>query len=315
MEQVLFKRLSKKTRDYFSDDDLNGFDMHFHTRYSMDGLSRIPNVIKKAAKRGIGVAITDHNQIRGSIACQHNRRNVPIIPGIEVTCKEGTHVLLYFYTHDELREFYTKNLLPTMKKNPFRAPITVSELLELSKDYNCVNSMAHPFAPGILNIKHVQITRPLIKNINNVEVLNGYNTHSRNIKAMMWADALNKFPTGGSDGHTTSELGKTLTFIKGATPEEVLNAIRKGRTKVLGKEENLLKKLILAVDKEGLFIKRSRRNKQTLLLLKGQFGGEFRYIRQSIRNRRSRKIYQFKKGHLMRGSRRKNIKKIIKNKR
>ncbi|MFC1752926.1 PHP domain-containing protein [Thermoproteota archaeon] len=298
MDNVLFKRVSKKLRSGLSEEGMTGFDMHFHTRYSWDGMSLIPNVMKKAHKKGIGVAITDHNKIRGATACQNNRYKVPIIPGVEITCKEGTHMLMYFYSHNELREFFTKHIMPGMKTNPFAAPVTVQELLELSKDYNCINSAAHPFAPGVTGIKHLEVTTKMKKQLNQVEVINGYNTHLMNINAMIWANEINKHPTGGSDGHTTSELGGVLTFVNGTTPEEVLTAVKKNQSRVVGKEENLLKKLILAIEKEGLFIKRSKMHHKAKLLLKTQFGNEYNYIKEKVKNKRSHKIRHFRKRHV-----------------
>jgi hypothetical protein len=46
----------------------------------------------------IGVAITDHNEIRGAVEMDRIR-DVLSIPGIEVTSGEGSHLLVYFYRH------------------------------------------------------------------------------------------------------------------------------------------------------------------------------------------------------------------------
>ena len=314
MNEVLFKRAGKKLRGALSQEGMTGFDMHFHTRYSMDGLSRIPNAMKRANKKGIGVAITDHNEIKGATACQRNRYKVPIIPGIEVTCKEGTHMLVYFYSHDELREFYTKYLLPGKRKDPFRAPITVKELLEISKDYNCINSAAHPFSPGVLGLHQLNPDKRMIRNLDNIEVLNGYNTRLMNVRARTWAEELNKNPTGGSDGHSTSELGKVLTFVNGTTVEELLDAVKKGKARIIGKETKLLKRLVLAVDKEGLFIKRSKQQQKAKVLLKSQFGGEYKHIREAIKNRKSRKMKHFRERHI-KPPKRKGVQKMFKSRR
>jgi hypothetical protein len=36
------------------------------------------------------------------------------IPGIEMTSREGTHVLIYFYHIDNLESFYTHDVIPYM---------------------------------------------------------------------------------------------------------------------------------------------------------------------------------------------------------
>ena len=42
------------------------FDMHFHTKFS-DGSADIDTVAKLCKKNKVGIAITDHNEIRGSV--------------------------------------------------------------------------------------------------------------------------------------------------------------------------------------------------------------------------------------------------------
>jgi len=67
-------------------------DMHFHSRYS-DGLNYIRSIAKRAAKLGIGLSVTDHNAIKGAVRLD-NFKNILSIPGIEVTSKEGTHIIV-----------------------------------------------------------------------------------------------------------------------------------------------------------------------------------------------------------------------------
>ena len=57
-------------------------DTHVHTRYS-DGIAGIPRIERHCQNRGWGVAVTDHNEIRGA-AELYERERVPVIPGIEV---------------------------------------------------------------------------------------------------------------------------------------------------------------------------------------------------------------------------------------
>ena len=41
-------------------------DLHFHTHYS-DGLNSVAKIAQRARKLNIGIAITDHNEIRGAL--------------------------------------------------------------------------------------------------------------------------------------------------------------------------------------------------------------------------------------------------------
>ncbi|MFH1211244.1 MAG: PHP domain-containing protein, partial [archaeon] len=99
IERVTFKKPGAiNTREF------SYVDMHYHTRYS-DGRTKIAKVMKKCRKRGFGVAVTDHNDIRGAIlASRYN--GVMTIPGIELGVREGAHLLLYFYNIKDLEEYY-----------------------------------------------------------------------------------------------------------------------------------------------------------------------------------------------------------------
>jgi len=87
-------------------------DLHFHSIYS-DGKNTVSEIAKQAKRLGIGIAITDHNEIRGAV--ELNRiRGVLSIPGIEVTSEEGAHILIYFRDIKKLKQFYQKNVRPYM---------------------------------------------------------------------------------------------------------------------------------------------------------------------------------------------------------
>ncbi|MDA8138743.1 MAG: PHP domain-containing protein, partial [Desulfobacteraceae bacterium] len=79
-------------------------DMHFHSTYS-DGLNRIDKIANQARRLGIGIAITDHNEIRGALEIDQYE-DILSIPGIELTVAEGSHLLVYFYNTQDLQRFY-----------------------------------------------------------------------------------------------------------------------------------------------------------------------------------------------------------------
>ena len=54
---------------------------------------------------GIGIAITDHNEIKGAVAIDEYK-DLLTIPGIEITSAEGSHLLVYFYNINELKIFF-----------------------------------------------------------------------------------------------------------------------------------------------------------------------------------------------------------------
>jgi len=63
-------------------------DMHFHTRHS-DSPTRVRDALKLAARRGIGLAITDHNQVGGVVEAGRQNIRVPLVPGVEVSANDG----------------------------------------------------------------------------------------------------------------------------------------------------------------------------------------------------------------------------------
>ncbi len=74
-------------------------DMHIHTRYS-DAAIGIPSLLSRARHLGTGIAVTDHNEIRGVVEASEKARDVLVVPGIELSSREGPHILLYFYSAD-----------------------------------------------------------------------------------------------------------------------------------------------------------------------------------------------------------------------
>ena len=77
-------------------------DTHVHTTYS-DGIAGIPRIERFCSYRGLGLAITDHNEIRGA-ASIFERERLPVIPGIEVGTEEGVDLLVYFPSAELLEE-------------------------------------------------------------------------------------------------------------------------------------------------------------------------------------------------------------------
>jgi len=225
-------------------------DMHYHSRYSVDGLATIQQVINKCRQDAIGIAFTDHNQIEGALKARElAKKEVFIIPGLEITCHNGVHILLHFYNYNELKEFYAREMASRIKANPWFISLNHEEVVELACRYNCLITAPHPFGPGFCGIKKFRISNPTIKKIHTIEAINGCCVGEMNTKAIAWAKSIDKPMTGGSDGHCLAELGTSLTICKAATVEEFLNQIKKKKSLVIGKEEKLLEGAVHAVGK------------------------------------------------------------------
>jgi hypothetical protein len=282
MGSVIFKRppLRKLRKE-----GMFGVDMHFHTMYSMDGVSKIERAIKIAKKKGIGFAVTDHNEIKGAmLACRQSEENGCIVlPGIEVTCRSGAHLLSYFHTSGKLEEFFKKEMKPKMS-TPFKVDMTAEDILARAKKHEGITCAPHPFGIGAVGIHKMEMTKQIERALNAIEVINGYSFRRNNMNAAYWAASTQKCITGGSDGHATIELGKVLTFTKGNDKESILKEILKNKSVVIGKEDGFLLKAIMALRKEGAFIKRSRKQHLTRKLIRSQLGPEYSYLKQKYGN-------------------------------
>ena len=85
-------------------------DMHFHSHHS-DGFNTIHAIVKRARELNIGIAITDHNEIKGAVEID-GYKDILSIPGIEITSAEGTHILIYFYDIESLKVYYENDIKP-----------------------------------------------------------------------------------------------------------------------------------------------------------------------------------------------------------
>jgi predicted metal-dependent phosphoesterase TrpH len=73
-------------------------DLHVHSTHSKDATTTVRGVLKQASLIGLNVvAITDHDEIRGSLEARElaSQYNVEVVPGVEVSTAEG-HVLALF---------------------------------------------------------------------------------------------------------------------------------------------------------------------------------------------------------------------------
>jgi predicted metal-dependent phosphoesterase TrpH len=225
-------------------------DMHYHTRFSVDGMATIEQVINKCKKDSIGVAVTDHNHIKGAFKAKKLAgKDVFTIPGMELTCHNGVHILLHFYSTKDLKEFYEKELKQKLKISPWFIPMSHEEVVEAASKYKCLITAPHPFGPGFIGIKKFHTNQKIINKLHAIEAINGCCIGDMNTKAIAWGKKIKKPFTGGSDGHCLAELGTSLTICKAKTVKEFLDQVKKGNSIIIGKEEKLLEDAVHAVGK------------------------------------------------------------------
>ncbi len=301
MNTVLFHNVTARSIQKYSMQGYSGADLHFHTEFSMDAISKVDNVLHLANKKKIGFAVTDHNQIVGALKAvkyaKQKKQHSFVIPAIEATCKEGAHLIYYFYDASELEEWYKKELEPHMKHNPFFASIPTVELIDNSRTYNAVLCTPHPFAPGVTGFCKEKHEKKTLDKIDVVETINAFNIHNLNQKAVVWADQLNKGVTAGSDGHTTPELGSALTFAQGTNVEEFLNSIKNKESIAVGKEEGLFHKAVISLLKEEIYIKKAKEHHEAFRLIESQYGTEATYLKKKEDHERYELLHYFRIHH------------------
>ena len=222
-------------------------DMHFHSCHS-DGQDPINAIADHARSLGIGIAVTDHNEIRGALELAKHI-DILSVPGIEVTSAEGSHLLIYFYTARELEHFYVDAILPFMGSDVMRSTtLEMEAIIEAARRYPAVVILPHPYSAAYSGVHNSYFTderlNTIYEMVDGVEVINAENMHKWNLKSTVLGFNLGRSITGGSDGHRLIQMGKSVTLADCAPVcGEFLDALKAGLTKVVGKEIHLLRKV------------------------------------------------------------------------
>ena len=212
-------------------------DMHFHSTFS-DGAASVQQILRRAKELGIGVAITDHNEIEGSLsACDQS--DVTVVPAIEVKSQEGIDVLFYFNDPGDLKDFYYTEIEQQKKKyyHSTTTSVPLEKLHALSESYECLAVIAHPFGYTMRGKKDILSKhRESILKFHAIEAINGGNPRNKNTKAVELIKEHDKAYTGGSDGHSIYDLGRVVTHSKSNSLSGFLDDIRNKNCDVTGME-------------------------------------------------------------------------------
>ena len=232
-------------------DGYHPVDMHLHTTHS-DGTPSIPTLIRHAARKGIGIAITDHNEISGSLEALSTRSDILIIPGIELETREGPHLLFYFYTAGDMEDFFHDFTIERNRQTPsLLQNLPVQKCLNLASDYDCLRIAAHPYGyyginRGILKCVGKEMLPGVLDHIDGIEVICGGMMYGLNEKAIVYAKAHDIPYTGGSDAHILSDVGSVVTAVTADTTEEFLDGIIRRENKVIGSTGGYMAKCVTA---------------------------------------------------------------------
>ncbi len=169
-------------------------DLHIHSQYSEDATGSPKDIIKILKKKGLqGMAITDHNTIKGALkSLQIKTKEFTIIPGIEISTKDG-HMLAL-------------NVTENIKRH-----LSVEETVEKIIDAGGIPIVPHLFR-NMSGIKKEKL-RNIHTKLSAIEVFNGCSLPQTNLKTAKIAKDFSLGGTGGSDSHDPRYAGYAYTTV------------------------------------------------------------------------------------------------------
>ncbi|MBX3036162.1 MAG: PHP domain-containing protein [Anaerolineales bacterium] len=209
-------------------------DLHIHSIYSHDATTTVRAILKHASDVGLNViAVTDHDEIRGSLEAQQlaPKYGIEVVPGVEISTKDGHLVALFIETLPPAGLSMTDTLLHIGKQGGIAiAP--------------------HPFnnLPNSLSMEAVlgAMTNPRAK-----AVLKGIETHNMGTQnfdrvAQKLSIYLPLAKIASSDAHIYWAIGAGRTEFDGTTANQLRDAIENNATTPIPYEEEFSAKAIFS---------------------------------------------------------------------
>ncbi|MEM0230868.1 MAG: PHP domain-containing protein [Candidatus Woesearchaeota archaeon] len=180
-----------------SDEKKLRYDLHCHTIYSKCSFQSIKDTLRFAKIRGLdGIAITDHNEIRGALEAKKlakklfSNKTFEVVIGEEILTDKGE--ILAYYLNERIR------------------PGRFEDVIDEIRRQGALCSIAHPFTRFRKNFSGD--LKRAAKVVDAIETFNARNiVPGANRNAEVAAQKYKIARTGGSDAHFPFEVGSGYT--------------------------------------------------------------------------------------------------------
>ncbi len=197
-------------------------DLHIHSKYSEDAIGSPKEIIKSVKKKGLnGIAITDHNTIKGGIeTLKVAPKDFVVIPGVEISTKDGHLIAL--------------NIKSNVSKG-----LTIGETVDKIIDLGGTPIIPHLFRT-MSGVKEEKL-KEVDNKISSIEVFNSCSVQKSNYKASKIAKKYNLGGIGGSDSHIPKYCGLGYTTVENndLSIDSIISEIEKKKTWGEGKPLSL----------------------------------------------------------------------------
>lgn len=189
-------------------------DLHVHSIYSRDAILSPEKIVKIAKIKGLsGVAVTDHETIRGAIKAKSVVfDDFIVITGTELKTDKGEVIGLFIEEEIKSREF--------------------TEVTDEIRDQNGVIMLPHPYRNRLEDPKN------LLKAVDLIEGLNARIPKELNRKAQYLAIDHGLPIVAGSDAHTPFEIGRARTIVPVSEASNIKDCLLSGEVMIEGRESS-----------------------------------------------------------------------------
>jgi predicted metal-dependent phosphoesterase TrpH len=194
------------------------YDLHIHSKYSSDGIMDVKEIIKIATKKGLnGIAITDHNTIKGGVeAKKYETDRLKIIIGSEIMTEKGEIIGLFL--SEEIKSIH------------------VQDVIDDIRDQNGIVIIPHPF-----DEMRNSSFQPGEEDMKFIDCIEGFNSRclfqKYNKKAKEYAGKYDLVITAGSDAHFSNEIGNAGIITE---TEDIREAFLKKNINIFGKRSSFI---------------------------------------------------------------------------